>query len=370
MGRIVETRKRMDEKGLDLLIVFSDSWRSGNCRYLTGIRPYPALTRDYWGTGYAPVSLVVVPLKDDPSLFLSDILYKYAKLQIVGSLDATPWIEVSPWTKTRHVLKELAAKSRSIGFEGRDIVPWPVYEEFTRLGCSEMKDVEILEAQRRIKSEKEIRLMEAASNINDRICEELVRGIIRKGVTEKEIERKIAALGYSMDAEYVDASFMQSDAWGHARDVTLEDGSLLSLHVIIQYEGYNSDNDRVFGFGNIRKEEIELASITKQAFKNALKAMKPGIRGSEVFEAAKNTHRFIVDAEEAGEETHGHGIGLEGEELGPIDDWTFQKGMTFCVATTAHNKDIGANWFTEDVFVVTEDAARCLTKFDIDYIIR
>jgi len=233
-----------------------------------------------------------------------------------------------------------------------------------------MKDTEILEMQRRIKSEKEIRLMEVASNINDRICEELVRGIIRKGITEKQIERKIAELGYSMDAEYVDVSFMQSEAWGHSRDRTLDDGSLLTLHAIIQYEGYSSDNDRVFGFGNITKEEAELGAITKQAFKNALHAMKPGVRGSEIFEVAKNTHKFIADAEEVGEETHGHGIGLEGEELGSIDDWIFKKGMAFCLATTAYNKEIGSEWVTEDVFVVTENGAKCLTKFDIDYIIR
>jgi len=371
LERIVETKNRMRTENMDLLIVFSDSWRSANCRYLTGIKPYPALARDYWGIGYAPVSLITIPLEEDPTVFISDLMYEYAKREIAGTLREKPWIDVKPWTKTKSFLRDLGEKVKNIGFEGKDIIPWPVYEIFREAVGSEMKDTEILELQRRIKSEREIKLMEVASNINDRICEELVRGIIRKGVTEREIERKIKMLGHSMDAEYVDANFMQSRnvGFGHSTDATIEDGSLLSLHVILQYEGYNSDNDRIFGFGNIGEEEKELAKITNEAFEKGLSTIKPGIKGSEAPKAALDTHEFVALGKEGGAGTYGHGIGLEGEELGFIDDWILKKGMTFAFATGAYNKDFGAAWATEDVIVVTESGARSLTKFDRDFII-
>jgi len=368
LKRIDNTKNRMKNEDLDLLIVYSDAWRSGNCRYLTGVRPYPGFFSEVPGYNQA---LITLPLKGDPTLFWCDFTQKWAKCGIAGTLWEEPWIDVKPWSKIYDVLRELGGKAKNIGFEGKNIIPWPLYEDLRKTVGSEMKDTNILELQRRVKSEKEIKLMEIASNINDRICEELVRGIIRYGVTEKEIQRKIEALGHSMGAEYVDANFMQSRnvGWAHATDATIEDGSLLSLHVILQYEGYNSDNDRIFGFGNISKEEEELAKINNEAFKNCLKAIKPGVEASEAIIAAVNTHDFVASGEE-GSGASGHGIGLEGEEGGLINDWIFEKGMTFTISTGAYNKNIEATWATEDVIVVTESGARSLTKFPRDFIIR
>ena len=367
LKRIDNTRSLMTDENLDLLVIYADAWRSGNCRYLTGVRPY---TGFFNVMGYNQ-ALITVPLEGDPTLFMSDIMLNWIKRGIGGTLKEQPWIDVQPWTKINNDLRNLASKAKSIGFEGKDIVPWPFYEDLKRTVGSEMKDTSVLELLRRVKSEKEIKLMEVASNINDRICEELVRGIIRYGITEKEVQRKIEALGHSMGAEYVDANFMQSRnvGWAHATDATIDDGSLLSLHVILQYEGYNSDNDRIFGFGRISKEEEELAQINKQAFKNFLNAIKPGAEASEAIIAAVNTHDFVSVGEESSGAS-GHGIGLEGEESGLINDWVFEKGMTFTISTGAYNKDIKATWATEDVIVVTESKARTLTKFPRDYIIR
>lgn len=368
LKRIDNTKSRMKDEDLDLLIVFSDAWRSGNCRYLTGIRPYPGFFSDVPGYNQA---LITIPLGEDPTLFTCDFMQTWVKRGIAGTLREEPWIDVKGWPKVYDTLRKLGSKAKNIGFEGKNIIPWPVYEDLKKTVGSEMKDTNILELQRRVKSEKEIKLMEIASNINDRICEELVRGIIRYGVTEKEIQRKIEALGHSMGAEYVDANFMQSRnvGWAYATDATIKDGSLLSLHVILQYEGYNSDNDRIFGFGNISKEEEELAEITEEAFKNCLNAIKPGVEAIEAIIAAVNTHEFVASGEESSGAS-GHGIGLEGEEGGLINDWVFEKGMTFTISVGAYNKDIKATWATEDVIVVTESRARTLTKFPRDFIIR
>jgi len=43
--------------------------------------------------------------------------------------------------------------------------------------------------------------------------------------------------------------------------------------------------------------------------------------------------------------------------------------MVFTATTGAYNKDITTTWATEDVVVVTDEGAKLLTKFPIDYII-
>jgi Xaa-Pro aminopeptidase len=362
LKRIDETKSRMRDRNLDLLVVYSDAWRSANCRYLTGVKPYTGfLTLGREGYDKA---LITIPLEGSPTLFAWDSMLEWVKIGVCGTLKERPWIDIKPWTRAKVALKELSARAKKVGYEGKNITPWPVYEYIKEAVGSKIEDTDVLELQRMIKGEKEIKLMEVASNINDRICEDLVRGIVRYGVTEKEVQRKMEASGHSMGAEYVDANFMISRdvGWGYATDRTIMDGDLLSLHVVLQYEGYSSDNDRVMGFGHIKKEEEELAEIVRKAFWNGLKAMKPGIKGSDACKAANDTHEFVT--------THGHGIGLEGEELGRIGDWTLQEGMTFTYAPYAYNKDIGATWGTEDIIVVTENGARTLTKFPIDYVIR
>jgi Xaa-Pro aminopeptidase len=368
LKRIKKTKTLMKESELDLLIVFSDAWRSANCRYLTGVRPYPGFFSEVPGYNQA---LIAIPLEGEPTLFWCDHTIEWAKRGVLGTIREEPWIEVKTWSEISGVVKEVCTKNKvkNIGFEGKDIIPWPVYESLKKDLDVELKDTNILKVQRRVKSEKEIKLLEVASNINDRICEELVRGIIRYGVTEKEIQRKIEELGHSMGAEYVDANFMQSRnvGWGHATDATIENRSLLSIHVILQYEGYNSDNDRIIGFGNINKKEAELAAITKDALKNFLNAVKPGAEAMEAIIAAVNTHDYVA-AGEQGAGASGHGIGLEAEEE-LINEWVFEKGNVFTATAGAYNKDIKATWATEEVVVVTERGARQLTKFPIDYII-
>src|SRR5208283_2504516 len=186
------------------------------------------------------------------------------------TLEEEPWMKVEKWSKLRNGLRNLGSGVRKVGYEGKWITPWPIYEMIRESIGGKLDDCDILEIERRVKSKSEIKLMEVASNINDRLCEHLVRDIIRHGTTEKEVERKLEALGHEMGADNVDANFMISKdmAWGHSTDTTIIDGDLLSLHCILQYEGYNSDNDRLFGFGNISSQAKELSVLCMKAFEN------------------------------------------------------------------------------------------------------
>ncbi|MFI5449069.1 MAG: M24 family metallopeptidase [Candidatus Bathyarchaeia archaeon] len=375
LERIEKTRRMMANQGVDLMLAYADPWKSGNCRYLTGIRPSRAMM-EVPEVGYGK-QMFSLPIKGDPILWVTDWEDVWVKRQLaLQTLEEEPWMKVEKWSKLRNGLRNLGSGVRKVGYEGKWITPWPIYEMIRESIGGKLDDCDILEIERRVKSKSEIKLMEVASNINDRLCEHLVRDIIRHGTTEKEVECKLEALGHEMGADKVDANFMISKdmAWGHSTDTTFVDGDLLSLHCILEYEGYNSDNDRLFGFGNISSQAKELSVLCMKAFENGLRSAKPGAKGSDVVRAAKSGHEFAA----AFPWTSGHGIGLEGEEGtvqdassegegGDFDNWTLEPGMTFCLHSGAAG--YGLQWGTEDVILVTNDGARSLTKFPRDRVI-
>jgi len=375
--RIEKTKRMMADQGVDLMLVYASPWKSGNCRYLTGIRPSRAMM-EVPEFGYGK-QMLTLPVNGDATLWVTDFELQWPRKEIaLQTVEEEPWMEVKQWSKLRSSLKEMAKTAKVVGYEGKWITPWPIYELVREaVGSQKLTDCEILEVQKRVKSKAEIKLMEVASNINDRLCEYLVRELIRYGITEKEVECKLEALGHELGADKVDANFMVSRdmGWGHSTDTTIVDGDWLSLHVILEYEGYNSDNDRVIGFGNVSDHAKELANICVKSHKNGLLAAKPGVKGSDVIKAVKATHQFAA----AFPWTGGHGIGLEGEEAtvrdvstegegGDFDNWTLEPGMTFCLHAGAFGH--GLQWGTEDVILVTKRGSRSLTKFPRDYILR
>jgi len=374
--RIEKTKRMMANQGIDLMLVYADPWKSGNCRYLTGIRPSRAMM-EIPEVGYGK-QMLTLPVNGDPTLWVTDFEVVWPKKELaLQTVEEDSWMEVAQWSKLRGSLKEMTKVAKKVGYEGKWITPWPIYELVKEsIGTQKLTDCEILEVQRRVKSKAEIKLMEVASNINDRLCEYLVRDMIRYGITEKEVVRKLESLGHEMGADKVDANFMISKdmAWGHPTDTTIVDGDLLSLHVILEYEGYNSDNDRLIGFGKVSEHAKELAEICVKSHKNGILATKPGAKGSDVISAVKATNQFSA----AYLWTGGHGIGLEGEEGtvqgastegegGDFDNWTLEPGMTFCLHAGALGHDL--QWGTEDVILVTKNGSRSLTKFPRNYVV-
>jgi Xaa-Pro aminopeptidase len=367
----------MVEQGIDLMLVYADPWKSGNCRYLTGVKPSRAMM-EHPEIGYGK-QMLTLPAKGDPTLWVTDFEVEWPRRELaLQTIQEEPWMEVKPWSKLGGNLREMNRDVRKIGYEGKWITPWPIYEMIRlAVGSSKLTDCNILEIERRVKDRNEIKLMEVASNINDRLCEDLVRDIVRYGITEKEVERKLEALGHEMGADKVDANFMVSTSmgWGHSTDTTFIVGDLLSLHCILEYEGYNSDNDRLFGFGDVSPQAKELSALCVKSFENGLRAARPGAKGSDVVRAVQGTHEFAASYPWTG----GHGIGLDGEEgtvqevkierkRGDFNDWTLEPGMTFCLHAGAAGYSM--QWGTEDVILVTASGARSLTKFPRDYIIQ
>jgi len=64
--RIEKTKRMMADQGVDLMLVYASPWKSGNCRYLTGIRPSRAMM-EVPEFGYGK-QMLTLPVNGDPTL--------------------------------------------------------------------------------------------------------------------------------------------------------------------------------------------------------------------------------------------------------------------------------------------------------------
>ncbi|MGD0330633.1 MAG: Xaa-Pro peptidase family protein [Nitrososphaeria archaeon] len=366
LRRIEEAKRRMKKDGIDFLIIYGDSWRDGNFRYFAGLSPFAALNTDYEAP-YGPFSLLTIPIDGEPIYFVPDGFVDSITLE-VEPIEDQPWIRLEPWSKSLSTLKGLKEKKglKRIAFTGKDIVPYPIYTSIKE-AMGEMIDSRIPDSMRIIKDEKEVKLLEKAGAIADRVYEDITETILKPGKMESEIAREIIVSAISYGADQVNSDILvmggkyEETMLGKARDVPIRKGTMLEFHVTPRYQGYCCDLDRGIGFGKIPNEQRELLEVAKEAHEAAMKVMKPGVKGSEILKAAKSVNEELVGALPS--LLYGHGIGIQFEENGFINEWMMEPGMTFTLAVGTGKKGVGAVR-VEDVCTITKTGGRSLTNFD------
>jgi len=169
-----------------------------------------------------------------------------------------------------------------------------VYEYLKKDLDVELKDANILKVQRREKR-KEIKLLEVASNINDRICEELVRGSFAM-VSRK---RKYKEKSKSLVIQWVLNTLMRilcnhETLVGGMRQMRLSKTEA-------SFPFMSSSNMRAIT--RITTESSDLVTLarrsgtrsnSKDALKNYLSAVKPGAEAMDAIIAAVNTHDYVM----------------------------------------------------------------------------
>lgn len=169
-----------------------------------------------------------------------------------------------------------------------------------------------------IKSPREIELMKAAGQVVAGVFNE-IKPLMRAGVSTKAIADKAEAYIKSKGAKptfknyngfpgAVCISVNEIIIHGIPSNKTiLKEGDIVSVDVGATLNGYVGDACRTFAVGEISSEAEELIKVTKQAFFEALKVVKPGARIGDI--SAKVQH-FV---ENAGfsilKDFSGHGIG-------------------------------------------------------------
>ena len=169
-----------------------------------------------------------------------------------------------------------------------------------------------------VKSPREIALMKEAGRVVGLVFQTLEKEI-KPGMSTLDIDaivEKVMAENDCYPAEkgycdYPNASCVSvNDTILHgipSSKIILREGDIVSVDIVANYKGYMADACRTFKVGTITERAERLLKVTKDAFFEALKYVKPGNHIGDVSEAIQKyveSHNYNVTRDYTG-----HGIG-------------------------------------------------------------
>jgi len=363
-NRVKLLRQHIKKRNLNGIIVYSDEYRSGYCTYFTGYKPINVIEE-------SPQTLIIME-NEDPILVIGRLNYYSAK--------ETVWIknilqhhkfegEIST------MLKKFNKKNQKIGIAGEHLMPFYLRDLFTKA----MPDIEfpivteILNDMRKIKSRKEIDLMEKAAEINDKVLTEL-KTIIKIGMTEQQVVAHADFLGRQMGADLGSATVVMSGkntkfpAW-RATDKKIEKGELLMVDFNPTIGYYCNDGGLTFLMPGATKFKTDALINSHKIIKKTISSIKSQTKATSVHDAfyealtplglEPNFSPYVT-----GTRGTGHGVGLdvvESPDLNKNSSFILYPRMTLAIKLDLHDLE-GQGLRVEQVVEITEEGARPLNK--------
>ena len=264
-----------------------------------------------------------------------------------------------------------------IGFENKDIsyTQFKAFEDqFKKVYGEFFKMVHLdneISNLRMVKTSEEIEKIAMAESIGDKAFEHIL-GYIKVGMTEKDIAleleytmKKLGAEGLSFDTI---AASGPNSSLPHAvpSDRQIQEGDFLTMDFGCIYQGYCSDMTRTIYIGHKpSNKQQEIYDIVLRAQQEAMKYIRPGVKGSEVDAVARD----IITAAGYGEyfgHGLGHSVGLyihEEPRCSRKCDTVLEAGMTMTVEPGIYLPgEFGVR--IEDLVVVTPEGYKNLTSSD------
>lgn len=278
--------------------------------------------------------------------------------------------------------KRLGAKrlsQLSIGFEDAfmtvktERMIQALFEKYECSGIGWVALDDRLERLRHRKDEEEIREIERAEHIGDEAFAKILGKLAASRadgipLSEKQVAawlefymKELGAEKTSFDT--IAASGMHS-SMPHAipTDKIIEDGDFLTMDFGCVVGGYCSDMTRTVVYGKGDQKQREVYDTVLRAQTEALRAIRPGMKGCEVDAVA----RTVIEDAGYGEcfgHSLGHSVGLMIHEtpcFAPRDETILEPGMVITVEPGIYIEGVfGVR--IEDVVVITEDGCRNLT---------
>lgn len=348
MTRIDRVLKAMEEQGLRQMLVTDPV----SIFYMTGIQVEPG-ERFY---------AMLLKKNGEHVLFLNNLftIPEDAAFQKVWYSDTDPVMEyVKEHIDASEVLgvdKDLKARFLLALMEGKET------EKFVNASLA-------VDLTRGIKDEEEQKKMRAASVINDQAMERLY-GLVKEGVTEKEIGDQLLGIYQELGAE--DFSFAPIVSFGanaadpHHRpdDTVLKPGDVVLFDVGCIKDGYCSDMTRTFCYKEETEKNREIYELVRRANEAAIARIKPGVPLCELDKTARD---IITEAGYGENFNHrlGHFIGLSEHEFGDVslaNERTAEPGMIFSIEPGIYLAgETGVR--IEDLVLVTEDGVEVLNHY-------
>jgi Xaa-Pro aminopeptidase len=359
------SRQLAHAQGLDALLVISRAFydRPGSLAYLTNhFPPFPSsvFTETARGLGHG---VFLLPTSG-PTALLTDGAGVRTDIVVADEFEG----DMDLAGRLLALLKARKLDKGRLGVVGSDILPWMWYKQLTSAltGLTLVPADEIVEGQRRIKSETEIqRLREAADIAGVGLAAAI--GAATLGAPELEINASGTGAAMRAGADFVRYVRVHSGPWAkggarwpQAMDRRVQPGDLINIDIIGAHRGYGFDVLRSVVVGEPNSAQRQLLEAALHATEAAVAAARPGASVESVIAAAGRI------AEQAGYKLSGfvgHAIGLETMEtpfIKPRISAQLEAGMTLCIEPGLSAPDIG--WVSiEQEIVVRPDGPELLT---------
>ncbi len=253
---------------------------------------------------------------------------------------------------------------KSIGFESSHV------SYATYMGFAEHKafnfvpTLKVIEDFRKIKDHVELEKLAKAEHIGDLAFNhiiEFMKDNYRQGITETDVAleiervmRKNGATGTSFDS-IVATGAKSSLPHAQPGNETFKKGDFVVMDFGCIYEGYCSDMTRTVVIEEASPQHVAIYNTVLEAQHKALEAIRPGMKGKEVDEVAREVIAKAGFGDYFGHGL-GHSVGLdihENPRFSPLEEAIIEAGMCITVEPGIYIKDFGGVRI-EDLVAVTE----------------
>lgn len=250
-----------------------------------------------------------------------------------------------------------------------------------------------------IKTAEEIKLLRQGGKILASILDELEKEAV-PGATTQDIDDRAMELIEEYGVEPMTLGYQPqfapfpypaatcisvNDELVHgipSEDVELVEGDIVSIDVVIAYEGMVVDSSRTVAVGEVSKEARALMHATRQALEAGIKAAQPGARVGDIGAAVEDA---VPKGYGVVETFCGHGVGYDLHEAPEVPNFrvtgetaTLEPGMVLAIEPmltfgskevevlddgyTAATVDGSLSAHFEHTVVITENGPEVLTR--------
>lgn len=358
-SRVKKVRELMQQKGIDLLLIYSDMrmMNGGNVYYISG----------YYNT--LP-SLILLPLDKEPSLLVQPGIAQ----SLLEQAKANTWIQdvrsgVDFANLANEIAKEMSLLTSSVGLDGVSLMDGFTFQRFMNAFPSLLVTEGLVEKVRYIKSEEEIRLIKEAVRLTE-IGFECFLNAIKSGRYQREAQAEAyyKAVLYGAEEVYNPMAAGTPWVWASYRGyLKFQYGDMVSSEFNSRYMGYWGQICRVGVLGNPSKEQRDVYNVLLEAFNEMLKKARPGVSGEYLWQVG------VKVIKEAGYEysglRFGHGLGLtisEGINIGPNEKTILEKGCYLMIHPSIFQPSLakrGIGAILGDPVIITETGCEELSKY-------
>jgi Xaa-Pro aminopeptidase len=222
-----------------------------------------------------------------------------------------------------------------------------------------VRAADIFRYARAIKTPEEIARLRRSAQIADQSITAAL-AVARPGATEMDLARafhtKTITEGGMPVLGCIGVGLRSAMTNVQPSEQVLRNGDIIRFDVGGRYQHYRADIARNGVLGEPSKKLAKYHRAIRVGLERAIEMIRPGVRASDVFEAAVNTVRR--EGIPHYRRSHvGHGIGLDGydaPDIAPSNNATFEEGMVICVETPYYEIGFGGLQ-VEDTLVVSRD---------------